>query len=166
MHLRLLLAFLLSTTIAFSQQNDFNKSVQVQATVDAAGPSITLDWVLNAVATAFTVYRRLPGSTSWGSPIVNLGGDVFTYTDTNVEPGVVYEYRVAGTISGDSPNGYIYAGMEIPPAGFRGRLLLVVDATHATALAPEIELMISDFRADGWQVDQITADPSDAVADV
>jgi methionine-gamma-lyase len=55
-----------------------------------------------------------------------------SFTDTNVQPGLAYEYRVLKSLAGyggGSSNGYLYAGMRVPPVHRQGSCILVVDNT-------------------------------------
>ncbi|MCB0704828.1 MAG: T9SS type A sorting domain-containing protein [Saprospiraceae bacterium] len=154
------------TVSARAQVNDYNKTVQVQATVDPDAISIQLGWPEDLDAGSFNIYRRVPGSSTWGPIFEALDGTATTYLDTDIELGEIYEYRVSRGSASGIANGYIYAGIEVPVSGYRGRLLVVLDNTFTDLLAPEIEIMLEDFRADGWEVATISVSPVDLVSDV
>jgi len=136
----------------------------VYADIQNAPATITLNWE-SEPASAFQVYRRVKGSTNWGFILSTIQYPTTTYEDTNVEVGVSYEYRIVKNdwIKGE---GTINAGIEIEAVEQRGKLVLVVDETHAIALGTEINRLISDIQGDGWAVVQINIDPSDTVEDV
>ncbi|MBR9919999.1 MAG: PKD domain-containing protein [Bacteroidetes bacterium] len=163
--LSLVLLFL-GVHLASAQQNDLNKTVQLHVDVDPAAPSIELNWPEETETTTFTVYRRAPGETSWGSPLITLDESALGYVDTNVAVDEVYEYRVARSNASGVGNGYVYAGMEVQQANDKGRIFVILDNTFTTSLAPEIEIMLGDIRADGWQLDTLHVSPDDAVTDV
>jgi hypothetical protein len=116
--------------------------VEVSARADASPPAIVLSWPESG-ATSDTVYRRDLGTTDWGVG-TNIGVAT-SYTDAAVSVGSAYEYRV-----GDS--GYIYAGIEVPWAEDRGKVVLLVDADVAGALSNELVRLQGDLIGDGWTV--------------
>ena len=84
---------------------------------------------------SYTVYRKVPNATSWGAG-TTLSGGTTSYTDTSVIAGSAYEYRIvksAGTYTG---YGYIQAGVAAPLVENRGKLVLIVDNTIASASRP------------------------------
>ncbi|HTL67265.1 MAG TPA: glycoside hydrolase family 9 protein [Lacunisphaera sp.] len=131
----------------------WNYAVEVSASVQASPAKITLNWLQDTSATpsSYTVYRKAPGATSWGSG-TTLPGNATTYSDTSVAVGTAYEYQIvknAGTYNG---YGYIEAGIAVPLVENRGKLVLVVDNTYASALASELTRLQSDLIGDGWTV--------------
>lgn len=135
-------------------QSSQDAAVELSAQVQADPPQITIQWRANAGATQHFVYRKLKTGNSWGAVLASFNGSATSFTDTTVQVGVSYEYRVlrqAGTYQG---YGYINAGIEVPPVHARGKLILVVDSTHVDSLTPEIARLTSDLEGDGWQVIQ------------
>ena len=93
-------------------QSPVQTTIQVTATVTTAPPAITFTWPLEPTATAYSVYRRLPGSTQWGPPSVPPGGGAATtWTDATVALGARYEYFFSrgGTVPGRT---FLTAGVE------------------------------------------------------
>src|SRR5882762_6768369 len=91
----------------------WNYAVQVSATVQVSPPQISLSWPQDtaAIPSSYTVYRKAPGATSWGTG-TTLAGSATTYTDTSAAVGSAYEYQIvknAGTYTG---YGYIEAGIN------------------------------------------------------
>ncbi|HEY3323601.1 MAG TPA: PA14 domain-containing protein [Planctomycetota bacterium] len=126
-------------------------AVQVSATVQVSPPSITLSWPAGADATGFTVYRKAPGSTSWGSG-TGLGMST-TYTDSNVSVGSCYEYQIVkNTGAGYTGYGYITAGIQVPLVDSRGKIVLIVDNTYCSPLATQLAQLVQDIQGDGWTV--------------
>src|SRR5688572_14159645 len=70
-------------------------AVQVSATVESSPAKITLSWPQDTLATpsSYTIYRKVPGATSWGSGTA-LAGSATSYADTGVSVGGSYEYQV------------------------------------------------------------------------
>jgi hypothetical protein len=124
--------------------------VELSAQVSTSPPTIQLNWPFYTNATSFTVYRRNPGDTSWGSG-TSLGSGTVSYVDADVSVGSAYEYRVSRS-GGISGNGYVYAGIEPPPIEDRGKVILLVDTTTASTLPAELARLQMDLVGDGWTV--------------
>jgi len=138
--------------------------VQVTASVSAAPPSITLLWPEGS-ALSYVVSRKFRDSTNWSAG-VNLEGTAAGYTDTNVSVGIPYEYEVKGGTLDRSAFGYIYAGIEVPAIENRGKIILLVDATHASDLSSELERLAMDLVGDGWRVIRHTVSRSSSVTEI
>jgi len=138
-----------------------NFAVNLQATVSATSPCITLSWTqqLQSNITGQYIYRRLKGGTSWGTALATLSTSATSYADVSATTGVEYEYWMDRTLNlYPSPAmGFIAAGVNVPAIESRGKLLLVIDSTMAGPLAPEIAQLENDLTSDGWTVVPITA---------
>ena len=130
-------------------QSTASVAVQVTATVQKSPPAIALHWPADASASSFTVYRKAPSSSAWGSPIANLAGSATGYTDHAVSVGVAYEYWVS---SGAGAAGYVLSAIELPLVESRGKVVLIVDSTYAASLTSELDRLASDLAGDGWIV--------------
>ncbi|MDL2717770.1 MAG: fibronectin type III domain-containing protein [Acidobacteriota bacterium] len=126
-------------------------AVQVTAAAQSAPPRITLSWPAFAGATQHTVYRKAWGAAAWGASVATLAGSATGYVDNGVTIGTKYEYQVARAAS-VSGTGYLATGIEIPLVEDRGKVILVVDATYAPALASELSRLQADLAGDGWTV--------------
>jgi hypothetical protein len=77
-----------------------------------------------------------------------------SYVDTVVTVGNAFEYRVVKTAETATTNytaeGYIYSGIRFRFTDSRGKLVLIVDNTHAAALAVELARLERDLVGDGW----------------
>jgi hypothetical protein len=138
---------------AYALDPVWNYSVQVSAQVQASPAQITLSWPQDTSSTpsSYVVYRKAVGATSWGTG-TTLAGTTTTYKDTGIAVGTAYEYQIvknAGTVTG---YGYIQAGINVPLVENRGKLVLVVDNTHAGALVSELKRLEQDLVGDGWTV--------------
>src|SRR5438445_11627408 len=98
---------LLASAVQTSRAVDavWNYSVEASATVQSSPPQITLSWPQDSVTTpsSYTVYRKVPSATSWGSAVATLSGTQLSYADTSVSVGTTYEYQIvknAGTYNG------------------------------------------------------------------
>lgn len=138
-------------------------AVQVSATVQKAPPKITLSWPAASDATAYSISRKAPDATGWGS--ATALGTATSYEDTDVAVGEVYEYRVQKTGTATA-YGYALCAIERPLVEDRGRVLLVVEDTHAAALGSELARLEQDLAGDGWTVTRIGCNRGDAMPDV
>lgn len=125
----------------------------VTVTTSASKPFITLKWPLPSgasTATAPVLWRRTKGSTSWGTSTA-LGMGATSYADTSASAGVVYEYSIK-YVAASLAYGSVVAGYNVPMVESRGKVILLVDATMAVPLAPELARLEADLAADGWVV--------------
>lgn len=127
-------------------------SVQVHAQVQASPARVTLQWPTDQVpATGYTVWRKSIDEKSWGAG-VSLPGHATWFVDENVTAGAIYEYQIEKESSLYSAWGYITVGVNAPLIEARGKVLLVVDASIAGAVANELRRFERDFVGDGWGV--------------
>jgi len=66
------------------------------------------------------------------------------YTDTGLANATLYQYDVGGRKT--------YVGRNLPPAIYRGRLLVLIETNLFTWLPNELETFRQDLLGDGWQV--------------
>src|SRR5262245_12248076 len=85
----------LTATAVHAVENTWDYSVQVSSSVPTAPAQITLSWPqdTNGTPSSYTVYRKAPADTSWGSG-TTLDGSATSYVDTSVAVGTAYEYRI------------------------------------------------------------------------
>lgn len=142
---------LTTVLIACGQSNTNMRAVRLMAEVDSIAPSITLRWQEFPSVTAYTIFRRAAGATTWGPAIATLPGTALQYEDLTVQLGTGYEYKVQRT-AGSTGYGYVRSGIMMPPVEYRGKMVLVV----ASGLVDQIEAGIAgleaDLNADGWMV--------------
>ncbi|MET0263939.1 MAG: LamG domain-containing protein [Rariglobus sp.] len=140
--------------IAGSYNGGSDANVPVTATVQESPPQITL--TLHR-AGAYTIYRKLRDGTSWGTVLATLPAGSTSYTDTSVNVGETYEYKVVisgvtATANSVLATGYLMAGIRVDKTAPRGRVVLVVTDTIATGLPAELDAYQRDLGADGWTV--------------
>ena len=99
---------------AIPDTNATARSVLLEATVQASPPKITLFWETAQNSTGVQVSRKSKGENFFPVPIATLPGSATSYEDTDVQVGVGYEYKIW---TNPSQEGYLYAGIEIPPVG-------------------------------------------------
>lgn len=143
---------ILLSTLKSQAQSSADAAVRLTAQVQANPPQITLNWVGNTTTNQYQVFRKLKHEVTWTSLLATLNGTVNQYTDTAVNTGFGYEYRVSRTGSGYTGHGYMHSGIEVPETAYRGKLLLFVDSNFITGLASEISRLIKDMEGDGWEV--------------
>lgn len=149
-----LLFLMLGVGLLFSSTSNaasIDATIQVGATAQQnPTPTITLNWSARIAATSFTIYRKAPDATSWGTAIATLPGTTFTYADTNVVVGTRYEYRIQ--TPNNNSSGYITSGINVATTTNRGIILLIVDNTLRHSLATALATYTNDLEGEGWFV--------------
>ncbi len=136
-------------------------AVQLSAQVQESPARIALNWPNEGDAGEYWVSRRTPAS-GW-QQVASLGGDETSYSDANVNVGAKYEYQVIkGTSSGYTGYGYISAGIRVPLAENRGKIILLVENALAGALDAELSRLQTDLIGDGWSVIRRNASAEDS----
>lgn len=144
-----LVFFAASTALAAT---DTAYAVQASATAQSSPAQITLNWTPGpGAATGYVISRKDPTAASW-TPLTTLTGGLTSYVDTTVAAGRVYEYQIVRQSANVTGYGYVAAGIDVPAADSRGRLILVVESSIAGSLAGEIDQLIRDLTGDGWTV--------------
>jgi hypothetical protein len=116
-------------------------------------PRITLKWLPHSNTNGFQVWRKLKGTTSWGSVVANLGATSLEYVDNSVEVGISYEYKVVRTTANlGNGYGYVNSGIQVPMVEFRGTMVLVVDDLFVTSLSAQLAQLQADLEGEGWKV--------------
>ncbi|MDP4219341.1 MAG: fibronectin type III domain-containing protein, partial [Bacteroidota bacterium] len=163
---------ILSTLLAFSSlpaQVSKDAVVQIEVSIGTSPRSLILNWPVDARATVYNVYRRLKGAKGWGTA-KKLAATASQYIDSTITTGTIYEYRVTKTLKIGTATataiGYTESGIEIPPVGDRGKLILLVDKTYAGDLANELYRLEQDLWNDGWKVIRHDVGRTDLVPDV
>lgn len=125
--------------------------IKIEAEVQASPASIKLIWETPSTSAPFKIFRKLKGTNSWGNQLVQLPSTATSYTDNTVSVGTHYEYFIYKD-GGVQPYGYISAAIEDPAIHNRGALLLLVDDMFTTPCSAEINTLMKDLSADGWEV--------------
>ncbi len=77
--------------VSFSQ-SAHERSVEVSVVTQDNPPQFDFSWPIDPTANEYKVYRKSLEATEWGEPIATLSGTDSTFTDTNVEQAIGYEY--------------------------------------------------------------------------
>jgi hypothetical protein len=112
-------------------------------------PQITLEWPAGNAARA-SVRRKTPSDANW-TLLEQFNDPAGRFVDTDVQPGVGYEYRVDQSAQ-VYQYAFVYAGIDLPLAENRGGVLLLVDDTIAAPLSTELARLEEDLAGDGWTV--------------
>jgi hypothetical protein len=138
-------------------------TVEVSATATLSPAQLTLHWLADTNASEYSISRKLLVDTNW-TPLANLPAQAAEFIDPDVTIGQAYEYQILKTTSlGVSGSGYIYAGVEANPIEQRGSIILLIDSTWKTSLAPELKSLQQDLIGDGWSVIARYVSPSASV---
>lgn len=162
----LLLAGVCATALAYDtlpNNNPFpnadaaKEAIAPWVEIDEGAPSITLRFLF---AGDFNIYRRVYGETSWGDPLVaSTGTGASSWTDTNVTPGVIYEYGVHDATTAFTSSGiygYVTAGIRVDQAEPRGTVILVVARNVFEGNDARLKRLTQDLVGDGWNVRTVT----------
>jgi hypothetical protein len=170
-----LIGFLLISSVCCFSENTFaqvsrDAAVELEATTDSVRPALTLHWKQDTLATAaYQISRRLAGIGSWGTA-KTVPKDASSYTDSTIQIGKAYEFRVRKTLKFGSttitPWGYLQGGVSIPALHDRGGLMLVVDTTYSAYFSAELDRLVKDLTADGYIVSRIDVSRADKTSDV
>jgi hypothetical protein len=136
--------------------------VEAQVVLSENPPQIILKWPAVAGSTEYRVSRKRVEDNGW-TPLANLAGDQNSYTDGNVTIGAAFEYQIIrATSAGFTGYGYVYAGLKAPLIQDRGKIILIVEKSIASALPNEIAKWTQDAVGDGWTVlrHEVSADQS------
>jgi hypothetical protein len=141
-------------------QNASDAVVPITVTTDNATPAIHLTWTLPAGLTNVMLRKKALQDNTWTS-VAGGGPSATFYNDTDISIGTAYEYHVKQTVNGIDRNGYVYAGIDLPPVtASRGKLIFVVDTALIEPLEQELLQWERDLLGDGWQVIRYVSDPA------
>ncbi|MCP5536332.1 MAG: choice-of-anchor D domain-containing protein [Akkermansiaceae bacterium] len=167
----LVLAFpWLAISHALAQANH-DKTIRMTAVIQDSPAQIQLNWLAPSsgsyTITHQKIWRRQPGA-AWGGEYATLLPGDLTYTDTAVEKGVRYEYRIVRLFANGplSSTGFLETGIRIPEVDRRGSLILLVRDTAAAGLATELTQLQQDLAGDGWHIIREDIGSAQTVTDV
>lgn len=139
-------------------------TVMATAQVQASPARITLQWNADPSATAYTIARR--NGDTW-STVANVSGATLNWSDSNVSAGSAYEYRLTKSTSlGYKGTSFLLAGIDAPLKDNFGKVILLVDSTHAAQLSSELRRLEWDLAGDGWTVLRHDVSRTDSVQNI
>ena len=126
-------------------------TVRATASVQESPAQITLQWPSEGDANSYVISRRT--LTSGWQQLATIGGGETSYRDGSVSVGTPYEYQIVkNTSSTYTGYGYLRAGIRVPSADYRGKIIVLVENGPASALGGELDQLQRNLTADGWAV--------------
>lgn len=163
---KLLALLIILTSCRLHAQTSKDYAVLLKASVQESPAKITLTWNVDSTCTSQLLFRKEKNSTNWGTALSTIPNNQKQYIDNNVTVGKTYEYYLRRLYSSRTGHGYIWAGINVPEAPRKGKMLLLVDKNYIGPLAAEIGQLQQDLIADGWQVKRMDIDRSATVKSV
>lgn len=168
-YMRLLSTFLLFFLgfSALQAQAAKDITVPLTATLNTGPTSITLTWP-NPGNANLLILRRTKGQAgnSWVQALNVAGSNLTSITDLGVANGQIYEYVIQRTLGTLNAFGYAHVAVNANPVNSRGKILVFVDSTTASAATVELEQLKNDLRGDGWWPITFQTGPSSTVPSV
>ena len=90
----------------FAQSPAHTNGLRTQVQLANGGADLVISWDVDSSATGYNLYKRTYQNANWGSVFAAIPPNQFSFLDTAVTPGVIYEYRVIRTTA---TNGFGYA---------------------------------------------------------
>lgn len=158
---------LVCSALLFSQGSPRELSVELTAVVQKNPALIKLKWRPYYNTTypvqKYNIYRKFKTGTNFNSHIATLNGNATEFIDSNVSPGISYEYFVERIMPYNIGHGYINSGIDLPVVENRGNMILLVDNTFSISLASELTRLENDLEGDGWNVIRHDVSRTDSV---
>ncbi len=130
---------------------DIDQSVKLTADVDSEDTSITINWIVDERATGFDLYKRKYGEQSWSSKIGQFNTDTNSFSDFDILPNTLYEYKIQKYTEEDVDGfGYILSGIAIDPSHVEGKAILVLTETTYQNVESQISKFQDILSLDGW----------------
>lgn len=158
------LSLVLAFTASAAEVHQLDPHLRVSVT--ESPPKIRLAWEAMPDTEGIRVFRREDPSGSFVS-VTELPKTALVFEDTQVSAGRPYEYRVERVPPSGAPGrAYVMAGIRVPFRDDQGVVLIVVDASLASAVGSQLARLESDLRDDGWDVLREEVSPSAPVTAV
>lgn len=138
-----------------------HRAVEAYANWDDTNLSVTLHWKVENNVESYAIFKRIYGTESWGSSIITLAANDSFFNDKDVNTSSIYEYCIEKTTTISDPlnlpnklKGYSYitTTYKKPAIHARGVILVFVMDYIQSNLFSEIDTLIQDLIADGWDV--------------
>ncbi len=133
-----------------------DRCVLLTAKVTELSPaSVKLQWPLDSKCVNYIIERK---ERSWSSfnYMEELSPSESTWTDTLVETGIHYEYKITKKINdSEYAYGFVSAAIQMPVNAVRGSILLLIDSTMLKPLSTELQTLESDLWNEGWIVSRM-----------
>ncbi len=144
------LSFLSQVTCKGQVIFDTLKTVKMTALASEQPLSLRIQWWDDIDVNTYSLYKKLPQDTDWGTPLIVTGDQDTSFVDTNIEEGNLYEYRIV-KVTGDTVGyGYLLSGVNYLPPQKKGDILIVIDSTAATFVEDNISTYMDVLTSEGW----------------
>lgn len=148
-------------------QTSRNYAIEIQASVDRANKSITLNWLRDSLYDGpINIYRKKKDETVWSKLYKTIPKGVQSFTDTGINLRVGMEYFLKKSVGNTSGHGYIYVADELLPVEQRGSVLLVVEQLISDSVSDALNGFDFDLRMDGWKTLRLVVHRNDKVDSV
>lgn len=129
---------------------DSIRSVSVEATIDHTENTINVRWKGDPKASLFELYRKNSSSSSWGEPIMTNAGENTSFTDTNIQHGKLYEYRIVKHTGDSLGYGYLFSGIEFEQKQKNGNVLLIVEDEALPIIQANLLTYENTLKSEGY----------------
>ena len=126
------------------------------AAASVSASQINLSWTApsnngGAAVTGYKVERSLDGGSTWSTTVADTGSASTSYSDTGLQSGTTYTYRVSAINSGGTsqPSNTAQATTGGAASATEGIVLNGVASASATTSASPFQITISNFAAGG-----------------
>jgi hypothetical protein len=162
----LLILLTCALTYKLKAQQPVDRAVRCEVEI-LSNTSLKLQWLENQYATGYQINRRMKGDLSWGTVVKSLAASATSYTDTDIEAGKSYEYKIYRQGSGGFAGyGYVLTGIDVDPVQFGKRVLLIVEKELADSIVSELDMLQTDLALSGWNVEYMSMDKTKDVPTV
>ena len=113
--------------ITFAQSFSHQNGIKTQVEVINNNSDLLISWEPDSSANAgYYLYRRPYLAAGWGPIYANIPSNQFSFIDTSVSPGNIYEYKLMRNTA-SLGYGYTCGTIDAPIDHNPGKLLLVID---------------------------------------
>jgi hypothetical protein len=156
-----LLLYVFTSLLIVNAKSQTGKIQSILLSASSLGNGgVKLNWPQINYNGQYKIYKRVNFTDeNWGvSPFAIIAGNTNGFTDSTVKIGEAYEYRVfkSNTLNNEAL-GYIYAGNKLVEKLNYDGLILLVDSNYKIPVANQINQLVKDLTAEGYQLSVIYA---------
>jgi len=156
-----LLFFIFTSLFIVNANAQTGKAQSILLSASSLGNGgVRLTWPQINFNGQYKIYKRVNFTDeNWGAnPYATLAGNTNGFTDSTVKIGEAFEYCVfkASTLNNEAL-GYIYAGNKLVEKLKYDGLILLVDSNYKIPVATQINQLVIDLTAEGYQLSVIYA---------
>jgi hypothetical protein len=142
-----LIGLLLGWQNLSAQTTSLNQTIRLWAEVGSQ--TIKLNWPLDTRAGSYTLYRKEHFSSATWSQLAQLNQNDSSYTDTQVQKGILYDYQIRKS---QLAQGQACAAIDFEPTDQNGTALLLVQDKIWQNIESSIAQLQLALWAEGWKV--------------